>query len=87
GITYWLYWKKDAGKKNGLIFVIFLIGTFFTRFLIEFIKNDQEAFEAGMFINMGQILSIPFIIWGILLIINSNKSAVSPHGTKGSTKR
>jgi prolipoprotein diacylglyceryl transferase len=88
GITYWLYWKRDAGKKNGLIFGIFLIGTFLTRFLIEFIKNDQEAFEAGMILNMGQILSIPFIIWGILLIINRDKSVISqPYGTQRSNKR
>ena len=87
-ITYWLYWKKDAGRKNGLIFGIFLIGTFLTRFLIEFIKNDQEAFEAGMAINMGQILSIPFIVWGIFLIINSNKKPETVlNGKQGSIKR
>lgn len=72
-VTYWLYWKKEAYKKTGLIFGVFLIGIFFTRFLLEFIKNNQEPFENEMVLNMGQILSIPFIIWGIWLIINSNK--------------
>lgn len=87
-LTYWLYWKKDAGKKNGLIFGIFLIGTFLTRFLIEFVKNDQEAFEASMLLNMGQILSIPFIIWGCILIINSNKPSTSQlNGQQGGRKR
>ena len=43
---------------------------FFTRsLLIEFIKNDQVAFEAGMTLNMGQLLSLPFIITGFGLII------------------
>lgn len=74
GITWWLYWKKKAYLKTGLIFGVFLIGTFFSRFLIEFVKNNQEAFEEGMLLNMGQILSIPFVIWGIWLIYNSNKS-------------
>lgn len=73
GVTWWLYWKKDAYKRTGLLFGVFLIGIFFSRFLIEFIKNDQESFESGMLLNMGQILSIPFILWGIWLIYNSFK--------------
>ncbi|HET7734304.1 MAG TPA: prolipoprotein diacylglyceryl transferase, partial [Paludibacter sp.] len=44
-VTWWLYWKKEAYKKNGLIFGVFLIGIFGTRFLLEFIKLNQEAFE------------------------------------------
>ena len=72
-VTWWLYWKKEAYKKTGLIFGVFLIGIFGTRFMLEFIKLNQEAFEAGMILNMGQILSIPFILWGIWLIITSNK--------------
>jgi phosphatidylglycerol---prolipoprotein diacylglyceryl transferase len=72
-VTWWLYWKKEAYKKNGLIFGVFLIGIFGSRFLLEFIKNSQEAFEANMILNMGQILSLPFIIWGIWLIFRSNK--------------
>ena len=70
-VCMWLYWKKDAYKKQGLIFGIFLLGIFLTRFLLEFIKNDQEAFEANMALNMGQWLSLPLIIWGIYLIIHA----------------
>ncbi|MBN2767358.1 MAG: prolipoprotein diacylglyceryl transferase [Paludibacteraceae bacterium] len=73
-VTYWLYYKKEAYKKNGLIFGVFLLGIFGTRFLLEFIKLNQEAFESGMVLNMGQILSVPFIVWGIWLIMNSNKA-------------
>jgi prolipoprotein diacylglyceryl transferase len=72
-VVWWLYWKKQAYKQTGLIYGIFLIGIFGTRFLLEFIKIDQEAFEAGMILNMGQILSIPFVVWGIWLIMNSQK--------------
>lgn len=75
-VTWWLYWKKQAYKKNGLIFGVFLIGIFGSRFALEFIKLNQEAFESGMFLNMGQILSIPFIVWGIWLIIRSTKQPV-----------
>ncbi len=76
-ISWWLYKKKDGLKRTGLIFGVFLVGIFFSRFMIEFIKNDQEAFEAGMFLNMGQILSLPLVIWGVWLIINSLKSKLS----------
>ncbi len=72
-VIWWLYWKKEAYKKNGLLFGVFLIGIFGSRFILEFIKLDQEAFESGMLLNMGQILSVPFIIWGIWLIIRSGQ--------------
>jgi len=73
-ILYLLYTKKPMVKRQeGLILGIFLICVFFTRFLIEFIKMDQEAFESSMFLNMGQWLSIPFVIAGIILVIRALK--------------
>jgi len=73
-ILYLLYWKnKKAKMQEGLLIGIFFIGIFFTRFMIEFVKEDQEAFEAGWLLNMGQILSIPFIIAAIVLIIRALK--------------
>ncbi len=74
GILWWLYWKKEAYKKTGLLVGVSLIGVFVPRFLLEFIKNNQEAFESKFFLNMGQILSLPFIILGVIFIINSFKS-------------
>lgn len=67
-LLMWMYWRKNAEKRPGLIFGVFLIGIFLPRFLIEFVKNDQVAFEADMVLNMGQLLSIPFIIIGVLLV-------------------
>ena len=84
-VVWWLYWKKEAYKKNGLIFGVFLIGIFGSRFALEFIKNSQEAFEVDMLLNMGQILSLPFIAWGIWLIVRSLKT--DPKPLKGSKKR
>lgn len=69
GLLMWMYWKKNAEQRPGLIFGTFLVGIFLPRFLIEFIKNDQEAFEATMTLNMGQWLSIPFVLIGLGLII------------------
>ena len=59
-----MYWKRNAEEREGLIFGTFLIGIFLPRFCIEFIKNNQEAFEETMLLNMGQLLSIPFVIAG-----------------------
>ena len=71
GILSFMYWRTRAKNRPGLIFGAFLILIFLSRFLIEFIKEDQEAFEAGMMLNMGQWLSIPFVIGGIYLIYRS----------------
>ena len=49
---------------------------FFSRFCIEFLKNNQEEFEENMILNMGQLLSIPFVIFGIYLIIRSLKHPI-----------
>jgi prolipoprotein diacylglyceryltransferase len=79
-VMWFLYWKKEAYKRNGLLFGIFLIGVFGSRFLLEFIKNNQETFESNMPLNMGQLLSLPFVIWGISLIYRSLKN--KPLATK-----
>lgn len=56
---------------RGFFFGMFLVGCFGMRFLIEFIKEPQVGFEEGMALNMGQLLSIPFIIAGIVILIVS----------------
>ena len=68
-LLMWMYWKKNAEERPGLILGVFFIGIFLPRFLIEFIKNDQVAREATMTLNIGQQLSIPFILLGIGLVI------------------
>ncbi|MGQ1783580.1 MULTISPECIES: prolipoprotein diacylglyceryl transferase [unclassified Saccharicrinis] len=76
GIIMWMYWKTDAKDRTGLIFGVFLIGTFLSRFFVEFVKNDQENFEADMALNMGQWLSIPFVLAGIYFIVKAKKVEV-----------
>lgn len=66
-----LYWKALPKLKKGTMFGIFMIGIFGTRFFIEFVKEPQVAFEQSMTLNMGQWLSIPFILLGISIIIYS----------------
>ncbi len=64
-----LYKKMRERLKNGFFFGLGSVLFFTARFLIEFVKEDQVGFEDGMTFNMGQLLSIPFIVLGIGFII------------------
>jgi len=73
GLLMWMYWKKNAEERPWLMTGIFFIGIFLPRFLIEYVKNVQVESEYSMIaqygINMGQMLSIPFILIGIGLVV------------------
>jgi len=73
GVMLYMYWKTKAKDYQGLILGVFLVMVFSARFFVEFIKEEQEAFEKGMSLNMGQLLSIPFVLTGIFLIIRALK--------------
>lgn len=70
-----MYWRYRAQEREGLIFGVFMLGIFVPRFFIEYIKNVQEAWEVSMRasigLDQGQLLSIPFIILGIWLIVRA----------------
>ena len=68
-ISFVFYRKRNMEIRDGFIFGVTMIALFSARFLIEFVKNDQVAFEAGMKLNMGQLLSLPFIFAGIGILI------------------
>jgi len=70
GVTLILLYKYRLNKMyRGTFLGLFFIGCFGSRFLIEFIKEPQVAFENGMMLNMGQLLSIPFVLLGIGLLV------------------
>ena len=73
GVLMWMYWKKNAQERPWLISGVFFIGVFVSRFLIEYVKNVQVGKEIEMIatygINMGQLLSIPFIIIGVVMVV------------------
>jgi len=72
--SLWIFFKaKDLKDRTGFIIGYGFTFMFVVRFLVEFIKEDQEAFEAGMALNMGQILSIPFVLGGIYLMFRALK--------------
>lgn len=70
-----MYWKWNAQRRQGLIFGVFFTVLFSARFLIEYVKNVQEPWEVGMIesigMNMGQLLSVPFVIVGVILIVRA----------------
>lgn len=76
GVLYYL-WNRFRGQlPQGILLGIFIIWVFGLRFLFEYLKENQEAFEAGLPFNMGQILSVPAVLLGIGIMIyaKSNKN-------------
>jgi len=69
----WYYYRHDGKPAPGYLFGIFLILIFGVRFFIEFLKEPQVGFEAGMALNMGQILSIPFVLASVVIVILAKK--------------
>lgn len=72
-VLWSLYRSRGKEIKKGFLFGLFLILVFAARFLIEFTKENQEAFEKSLPINMGQILSLPFIIIGFYFLFRKGK--------------
>lgn len=68
-VLYWLWNKKREVLPQGFNFALFMIVLWSLRFVDEFFKMNQEAFEEGMALNMGQILSIPLTIAGVILMV------------------
>jgi phosphatidylglycerol:prolipoprotein diacylglycerol transferase len=67
-LLLFIFYYYEKRLRNGFIFGVFLVLLFTARFLIEFIKENQESFEDSMSLNMGQWLSIPFVVVGLTLI-------------------
>lgn len=70
-LLVFLYSRYKANTPEGMLFGIFLVWIFTLRFLYEFIKEDQVAFENTMQYNMGQLLSIPMVIIGAIVLVRS----------------
>ena len=68
-LLMWMYWRRNAGERKGLLTGTGLFLIFTSRFFIEFVKNVQVDFERNMTLDMGQWLSLPFMAIGLALII------------------
>ncbi|MCO4799475.1 MAG: prolipoprotein diacylglyceryl transferase [Colwelliaceae bacterium] len=76
-VTLTLIYKLTNAKNNqGMLLGIFLIMTFTARFIIEYFKQQQAAYSIEVSMNTGQMLSIPFFIIGVFLVLWSVKNKV-----------
>jgi len=77
-IILFLMWNKDKiNLPEGRIFGVFMIVLWSLRFAYEYLKENQVSFEDQLPINMGQILSIPMIIVGVLILIWSYRKSTA----------
>lgn len=78
-IILFAVWSKYQYRlPDGLFLGLFLISVFGMRFVWEFLKENQVDFEEGLALNMGQALSIPLVIGGIILIIRAAAKGLKP---------
>ncbi|MEZ4923776.1 MAG: prolipoprotein diacylglyceryl transferase [Crocinitomicaceae bacterium] len=74
GFIFFLYWKTNAAKLQGFLVGFFFVTVFGVRFLVEFIKENQEGIDQGLTgLNMGQYLSIPLVLIGLFLMFRKIK--------------
>ncbi len=72
--VHWFFYRKYPNKVGtGFFFGLCLTLIFASRILIEYTKENQVAFENGMLFNMGQLLSVPFVILGTWCMWNARK--------------
>jgi len=72
-LLLWVYTRRQEETREGWLIGLFLVLVFSARFLLEFIKTPQAEYEAGFVLTVGQMLSVPFIIAGVVLILRARK--------------
>ena len=70
-VLSYLFWKTETKRYTGRLFGISLVGIFGARFLLEFVKENQVQFESNLPMNLGQLLSLPLIAFGVFLIVRA----------------
>jgi prolipoprotein diacylglyceryl transferase len=75
-LLIYLYRRKKADYGHGFISGVFLTGMFGIRFFMEFAKVQVSALPGDFPFNMGQVLSLPLIFWGVWLWIRSKRQAI-----------
>ncbi len=76
-LTLWfIYWKTNKREKLGYLFGLFLVLLWSVRFFVEFLKENQVEFEDNLALNMGQWLSIPFVLLGLYFMFRPGKKEI-----------
>ncbi|HEX8505172.1 MAG TPA: prolipoprotein diacylglyceryl transferase [Hymenobacter sp.] len=79
-LLYSMWNRTKERTPRGQLFGLFVVLLFTQRFLGEFLKENQVAFENGHLFNQGQLLSIPLILVGIWVLWRSGKDPQNPYG-------
>jgi phosphatidylglycerol---prolipoprotein diacylglyceryl transferase len=82
-VLFWIWQKYKSRIPDGLFLGLFLISVFGMRFIWEFLKENQVEFEEDLTLNMGQVLSIPLVVIGIILVILALKKGFKPGENQG----
>ena len=75
-VCYIVYLRKKGRLKTGKMFGWWLIALFGVRILVEFVKEEQVDFEKGMVLDMGQWLSVPFVLLGVVVLVLTAKGII-----------
>jgi prolipoprotein diacylglyceryl transferase len=83
-LLYGLWNKYKERTPRGLLFGLFVVLLFSFRIFVEFFKENQVTKETGLIaeygLNIGQLLSIPFILIGLWVLLRAGKNPRNPHG-------
>jgi len=77
-LLFILYWVARKKRPLGLLSGLFLIGYSVSRILVELVRVPDQHLQYLLFdwVTMGQILSLPMMIFGFLLVFWANKNSV-----------
>ena len=79
-LLYFMWNRTKERTPRGQLFGLFVVLLFSFRVLVEFLKENQEAFEDKLPLNMGQLLSLPLIVMGLWVLIRAGKDPKNPYG-------
>jgi len=75
GLLWFLYKRGTGERKPGMLFGVLMTLVFTARFFVEFVKEHQVDFESSLPLDMGQLLSLPFIAVGVYFLLRPKASA------------
>ena len=75
-LMFYIWSRKKKDTLPGSMFGVLMILLFTMRFFHEFLKENQVAFEDNLTLNMGQWLSIPMVLVGIIFVILSRRQSI-----------
>ena len=70
-VGWFFYRHRPQRVGSGFFFGLCILLIFTARIFIEYTKENQVGFEDGMLFNMGQLLSVPFVLLGAYCVVRA----------------